>query len=304
MLRAWLTASVAALWALASPAQATDISELWNFADPAASERVFRDRLASASGDFRLELLTQIARTYGLRRRFDDAHKLLDEIEPQLKEGGPAPRVRMLLERGRTLRSSGKPEVARPLFVNAWNLAQASRLEGLAVDAAHMVALVEPKTEDQLAWNQRALALAERSTETYAQSWKGSLYNNIGWTQHDAGRYEEALKSFEAALREQELRTDVAGTRIARWTIARCLRSLQRYAEALKIQRNLEAELTAAQESDGYVFEELAELLELTGKPDDAKQYFRRAADELGKDGRFASDEHARLARLRAKGRT
>jgi len=302
MLRGGLLAIGAALSGLAMPAPATDLSELWNFSDPAASERVFRERLASADGDFRLELLTQIARTYSLRSRFDDAHRLLDEIEPQVKEAGPAPRVRLRLERGRTLRSSGEPALARPLFLDAWKLAQASGLDGLAVDAAHMVALVEPKTEDQLDWNQRALALAERSFEPYAQSWKGSLYNNIGWTLHEAGRYEEALRKFEAALREQESRKRLTEIRIARWAVARCLRSLRRYDEALTIQRSLEAELAAAQERDGYVYEELAELLEAMGKPEEAKPYFRRAADELGKDSWFANHERTRLERLRVKG--
>lgn len=300
--RAWFAAAGAAFCLLASHALAIDIAELWNFSDPAASERVFRDELARATGDLRLELLTQIARTYGLRQRFDEAHALLDAIEPQLNDAGPAPRVRHLLERGRTYRSSGKPERARPLFIDAWNIAQAGRLDGLAVDAAHMVALVEAKTEDQLAWNQRALALAETSAQSYAQSWKASLHNNIGWSLHDAGRFEEALQNFLAALREQERRQRVAGTRIAKWAVARCLRSLKRLDEALSIQRALEAEFAAANETDGYVFEELAELLDAMGRQDDAQAYFRRAAAELGKDDWFVRNEGARLERLRTKG--
>lgn len=299
MLRAILAALGAALTLLAAHARATEIHELWNFGDPAASEKIFRDRLVSASGDLRLELLTQIARTYSLRGRFEDAHKLLDQIEPQLKDAGPAPRVRFLLERGRTFRSSGAADRARPLFVDAWQLALASGLDGLAVDAAHMVALVEPRTEDQLAWNQRALDLALTSPQPYARSWKGSLYNNIGWTLHDAGRFEEALANFQSALREREAQgTD---TRVARWAVARCLRSLGRYHEALRMQRALESEFAAAHETDGYVFEELAELLDAMGRPGEARPYFRRAADELGKDREFATHERARLDRLRAK---
>ena len=300
-MRAALAAMATAVSFLAVPAQAREIHELWNFGDPATSERTFREELTHAQGDLRLELLTQVARSYSLRGRFDDAHRLLDEIEPQLKDAGPAPRVRLLLERGRTLRSSGALDRARPRFIEAWQLAQASGLDGLAVDAAHMVALVEAKADDQLEWNRRALALAEQSTQPYAQSWKASLYNNIGWSLHEAGRYEEALTQFEAALRERQRREQPKETRIARWAVARCLRSLQRYDEALKIQRALEAELGASNESDGYVFEELAELLDATGKPDAARAYFRRALAELGNDDWFAKNERARLQRLRAK---
>ncbi len=299
MLRAMLAALGAALTLLGAHAPALEIHELWNFGDPAASEKIFRDRLPSASGDLRLELLTQIARTYSLRGRFDEAHRLLDEVEPQLKNAGPAPRVRFLLERGRTFRSARAAERARPLFIEAWQLARARGVDGLAVDAAHMVALVEPATEDQLAWNRRALDLALTSPQPYARSWKASLYNNIGWTLHDAGRFDEALANFQAALRERE--SHGADTRIARWAVARCLRSLKRYDEALRMQRALEAEFAAAHEADGYVYEELAELFDAMGKPDEARPYFRRAADELGKDEEFATHQRARLDRLRAR---
>jgi len=50
--------------------------------------------------------------------------------------------VRYLLERGRTFNSAGEKDRARPLFVQAWEIAGAAGLEGLAVDAAHMVPIV------------------------------------------------------------------------------------------------------------------------------------------------------------------
>lgn len=300
----WRAAVFAIHFALASAhAKSVDIPSLWNFDDPAASEQTFRSQLATATGDLRLELLTQIARTYGLRRRFDDAHRLLDELEPQMQAAGAAPRVRQLLERGRTWRSSGKPDAARPLFLAAWNLARTGGLDGLAVDAAHMVALVEPQTDDQLAWNRRALDLAERSSEPYARNWKASLYNNIGWTLHDAGRFEEALKYFEAAVPEREARQQVNEVRLAKWAVARCLRSLKRFDDAMTFQRALEREYAATGRADGYVLEEIAELLDTIGTKSEAIAYFKRAVEELGKDEWFVRNEGKRLARLREKAR-
>jgi len=239
---------------------ALDIPALWDFDQPAQSEERFRAALAGSAGDARLELLTQIARTYSLRKRFEEAHRLLDEIEPQLANAGPAPRLRYLLERGRTFRSGGAPERARPPFLEAWELGRTSGLDGLAIDAAHMVALVEPKTEDQLAWNQRALELAQRATDTYARNWLASLYNNIGWSLHDAARYAEALEHFEAALKERERRQQVNEIRIAKWAVARCLRSLGRRDEALAIQLALKAEWAAEGKTDQHVMEELEQL--------------------------------------------
>jgi tetratricopeptide (TPR) repeat protein len=239
---------------------APDIPDLWDFDRPDRSEERFRATLTDAVGDARLELLTQIARTFSLRKRFDDAHRLLDEIEPQLAAAGPAPRVRYLLERGRSYRSAGMPERGRPLFLEAWDLGRARGLDGLAIDAAHMVAAVEPKTEDQLTWNERALDLAQRATDPYARNWMASLYNNIGWSLHDAARYAEALVHFEAALKERERRQQVNETRIAKWAVARCLRSLGRADEARAMQLALKAEWAAEGKEDKYVMEELEQL--------------------------------------------
>ncbi|HSN34070.1 MAG TPA: hypothetical protein VLU41_15380, partial [Ideonella sp.] len=55
--------------------------------DPAASEARFRAALAGAkSEDERLELRTQIARTFSLRGRFAEAERELDAIEPRLAQ--------------------------------------------------------------------------------------------------------------------------------------------------------------------------------------------------------------------------
>lgn len=233
---------------------------MWDFDRPDRSEERFRAALGDSAGDARLELLTQIARTYSLRKRYDEAHRLLDEIEPLLAAAGPAPRVRYLLERGRTFRSGGAPEKAKPLFVEGWELGRARGLDGLAIDAAHMIALVEPKTEDQLAWNRRALEIAQRATDAYARNWQASLHNNIGWSLHDAGRFGEALAHFEMALKERERRNQLNEIRIAKWAVARCLRSMGRRDEALAIQRALRSEWAAEGKEDKHVLEELKAL--------------------------------------------
>ncbi|HYY62136.1 MAG TPA: hypothetical protein VE756_12150, partial [Burkholderiales bacterium] len=69
-------AIVATLCFAALSAHAETIVQMWDFADPAKSESRFRDALGAASGDWRLELQTQIARTYSLRARYAEAHRL------------------------------------------------------------------------------------------------------------------------------------------------------------------------------------------------------------------------------------
>ena len=277
-----------------------DLEAFWEFSDPARSEERFRAALTSARGDERLELLTQIARTYSLRQRFAEAHELLDEVEGALASAGPRPRIRCLLERGRTHNSAGEKDKARLLFVEAWDQARAAGEAGLAVDAAHMIAITFGGTADAVEWNRRGLELAQPSPDSKARALIPAMLNNSAWDLHEMGRFTEALPLFEEALVEWTARAQPEQTRIAKWSVARCLRSLGRLDEALHLQRELEQEHAAAGTSDGYVFEEIAELLDSLGEPTEARAYFARAADELGKDESFVQNEPARLARLRS----
>ncbi|TXC67365.1 TraB/GumN family protein [Piscinibacter aquaticus] len=87
---------------MALEAPMPDIHALWDFDDPAASEARFRAAMADATHDAALSLRTQIARTHSLRRQFDAAHRELDAVDAELAGAGTEPRVRTLLERGRT----------------------------------------------------------------------------------------------------------------------------------------------------------------------------------------------------------
>lgn len=283
-----------------------DFDTLWDFEDPAATEARFRELLPAADAredpGVALQLRTQIARTLGLRKRFDEAHALLDEVEAGLEETGPVVRVRYLLERGRVLNTSGSPDRARPLFDEAWNLGRDCGEDGFAVDAAHMVAIVED-SDGALAWNERALDLARASEDPRARKWKGSLLNNLGWTHHDAGRFGKAHALFEEALELRREQGEASPIRVARWCVARALRSLGRTEEALAEQRELLAEHESAGATDGYVVEEIAECLLALGSADDARPFFAAAHAELSNDPWLPDNEPERLARLRRLGK-
>ena len=283
-----------------------EFDKLWNYDKPDETETKFRSMLPEAekSGDqeYYLQLLTQIARTQSLQRKFDEAHKILDSVEPQLGKTTPIAEVRYLLERGRTYNSAKKISEAMPLFLKAFNLSIERKMDFYAIDAAHMVAIPESNPEKQMEWNLKAVKLAEGSKEERAQGWLGSLYNNIGWTYHDTGRYPEALEIFQKALVFREKKGDISTIRMAKWCIGRTFRSLKRYDEAFKILRALEADFAKTNEKDGYVFEELAELLLVTEKKEEAKKYFGLAYDELSKDIWLKENEQKRLERLKELG--
>jgi tetratricopeptide (TPR) repeat protein len=233
--RAARLAGLAAGFAFAAAGMAADIEALWEYDDPAASEARFESALASARGDRRLELLTQVARTWSLRGNFAEAHRLLDEVETQLCGAGARPRVRYLLERGRTFNSAGERERARALFLQAFVDARKAGEEGLEVDAAHMVAITSSGREEGLEWTRRGLALAEASKDAKAQALVPAMLNNSAWDLLELDRHEEALASFRAAERAWTRRGGPAQVAIAKWSVAHCLRVMGRAPEALAI---------------------------------------------------------------------
>jgi tetratricopeptide (TPR) repeat protein len=171
--------------------------------------------------------------------------------------------------------------------------AQAAQQEFLAIDAAHMLAIVDRSRADE--WTELGLRLVAVAEDPRAARWAGSLHNNSGWARHDAGDYAGALTAFEAALAAYSVHGTVEQQRIAQWAVARAMRSLARFDEALEIQLRLAEQGPA----DGYVEEELAELLLATGDRAKAAEYAEAAARRLGADSWFAEYESGRLDRLR-----
>ncbi len=284
-----------------------DFDALWDYNKPAETEKKLTNLLplAKSTGDasYLGQLLTQIARSQALQRKFAEAHQTLDKVEAILTEKLPIVRIRYLLERGRTLNSAGSPEKAMPLFEQAWELGMEIHDDFYAVDAAHMVAIVE-KPEAALDWNLKALALAEKSRDMRAQKWLGSLYNNIGWTYHDMEDYEKALDIFQNALQLRMREGKPGPIRIARWCIARTLRSLNLIEDALRVLRKLLVEIEAAGEKDGYTHEELGECLLALGREAESQPHFARAFEILSQDPWLAANEPDRLARLEKLGKT
>jgi len=280
------------------------LDELWDFADPGASEDKFREALRSAVAaddrDYEAEALTQIARAQGLQRKFVEAHATLDRVVPLLEERAGRVRVRYLLERGRVFNSSVDIVHARPLFLEAWDLARKLNEIRLAVDAAHMVAIVEAGDPAvALKWNLTALDYLESSDDSDAKRWRGPLYNNIGWTYFDDKQYLRALEFFERALHLRDGQGKPRPILIAQWSVARTLRALGRVEEALAMQKRIEQQYRAnGLGEDGFVYEELGECYLELGRQGH-EEYFAKAYALLSQDRSFAERELARLQRMK-----
>ena len=280
-----------------------DFDALWDYAHPDQTKAKFREILLQFPEDDPafLELLTQIARAQGLQHKFNPAHQTLDQVERRLGGVPSRPLVRYLLERGRVFNSSGKAEEARPFFEQALELAKQLNEDFFTVDALHMLAILAPPGQS-LTLNRQAMELAESTREERARNWLGSLYNNTGWSYHDMGEYALALAVFKKAEVWQQSKGRVNETRIARWCVARTLRSLSRVEEALSKQLDLKDEFEAAKEQDGYVFEEIGECLLALDRSEEAGSYFNKAHELLMQDICLVKKEPERLTRLKKLG--
>lgn len=275
-----------------------EVDDLWDYSDPARSEDRFRLLMDTVDESQKNELLTQIARTYSLRNMFDEAHEILDQVANELPRVTARIEVRYLLERGRTWNSSGQKEKAQEVFLKAFDVARRVGDDHLTIDVAHMLAIVSEHVQ-ALEWNLLALRIVNETRQERAKRWFGSLSNNIAWSYHELGDYQAALLHFNKASEYFTSLPKEPALRIARWSVARCQRSLGNIEIALAEQLNLLTEYypgfnsaSPNGEIDGYILEEIAECYYALGQIEESKLYFRTAYLDL------QNEETERLVRM------
>ncbi|MEW9872174.1 hypothetical protein [Arthrobacter sp. HS15c] len=195
------------------------LDRLWKQKDPELSEQRFRDALADPAydADEKAELATQLGRAIGLQGRYEEADELLDSVDG---EEEPTVGVRILLERGRVLNSSGHAAMAVPLFEQAAELGDHLGEEYLAVDALHMLAIADSAHAEL--WTKSALEYASTAHDPHTRRWMVALHNNLGWALHGAGRFTEALVEFQLAEQWAERTGTPAQQQHAREAIEAC----------------------------------------------------------------------------------
>ncbi len=225
----------------------------WDFQDPEESRKKFvaLTELA-ASEEEKTIFRTQIARSLGLEKRFEEAQLVLDSIEDWKREQTLITQIYFLLEQGRVLNSSGQKVQALDFFEQAAKL----DVPGLQLDAIHMIAIAQSSKTLSESVNRRGLERALSSSLEIDRRWAGAFFNNLGWDLHDQEKFEEALVVFKDGLDFRLEQGEAMPIHVAWWSVARCLRSLSRYDEALEIQTRLQQ----SEVKDNYVDEEIEEL--------------------------------------------
>jgi len=288
-----------------------NFDDAWGLGYPAAVEKKLRELLPQAEAlqdkSVYLQILSQIALAQAVQKKFDEAHKTLDEAQALLTPEYDLAKARILLERGRVFQQAGDLVKARDYFEQSYALSTKNKFDFHAINVAHMIAIAAEKTEDKIKWNQLAIDMTISTQDAKAHAWLGSLYNNLGQNYLSEGQFEKALTAFQKALEYRIEEGYAPNIRVAKWAIARALRSLDRLDEALKIQQELLKEYDAIAQSGSYdvpvemfmlvrglVHEELAELHQAK-----SKMFAALAYDDLSNDAMFREMEAKRVERLK-----
>jgi tetratricopeptide (TPR) repeat protein len=281
-----------------------EIDALWDYNDPSASERTFQRVLHGPNAnnaEFRAQVLTQIARCQILQRRMDDGHATLDQAAQIVSDQTPIAHIRYWLERGRAWNDSGRVADATAAFVEAFQRAEAVNSDLLCVDAAHMLGVMPPY-DMAMIWNQRAIAIAQRSADSRARRWTGTLFMNMGVNHQHLQQYPQAESAFVSALSAFEQIENSARVRLAKLCLSKNLRLSGELEKALSKSSTLLLEIQSESEPPGYAFEEIAECLLAMGRNEESAPIFAQAYAALSAYPWFPPNENERLLRMKRLG--
>lgn len=289
------------------PATSSDVLDLdlpCDFSQPARAESALREILDTyrgqpERGSRALEIRTQIARLQAMQGAFERA---LDTLAAMAKlvalYPGSALSLRHSLESARVATLLRTPSRARPMFLNVWSDAQRSGLEFYAIDAAQMLAIIEPP-KVRLEWLDRALALAVASKVPRVARWRGAIHQLIGWHHFQSEQLDKALLAFGSAVSCSLSSGDHQLSIDAHFGAGRTLRAQRKYVEALSTQEQLIAPLQRSNTASPWVHEELGECLLALNRKREAQRHFAIAFEFLGSDAWLTDNEPSRVLRLK-----
>lgn len=110
------------------------------------------------------------------------------------------PIVKLCVE-GMKAECAGRHDVARALFVRAWD---ARTDDWEACIAAHYLARHQPTPEDSLRWNHEALDRANAVADERVRAFYPSLYLNLGHAHEQLGNMDEARRFYDLAAAAAE----------------------------------------------------------------------------------------------------
>jgi hypothetical protein len=165
-----------------------------------------------------------------------------------------------------------------------------------AIDAIHMIAIVEPQPKDQIEWNLKGIALAE--SDPLQKGWLLALLKNIGESYLTIHNYELACESFERLAQMQRGAYGEPDKNTVK-DISKSLRLANNPEEALELLQPVLDKLLSEGQDDGYLRQEIAESNLDAGRANESKMHFARAYELLSPDDWIRKNEQETLVRLK-----
>lgn len=229
------------------------------------------------------EAYSMIARTYMIQDKKEEGRPWLEKARKTASPKNPLGWSRYLGVRGRLEWQDKQLEKATATFKEMYDYCGQHKLYERAIDAAHMVAITGTP-EMQIEWGKKGIKEAETGNVT---KWLGPLWNNLGATYEDMGKYKEALEAYLKARDYHYRYGDEKNKLVADWAVGHAYRLNGDIAQA---EHWLSPVLTWCQrigetEFEGMTDREFGEIALSESNPDSALSYFSKAEEKLRQAG-------------------
>jgi tetratricopeptide (TPR) repeat protein len=269
--------------------------ELFNKQEKAEALEIFKAAAdtAQAQNDNSdlTEAYAQIARCYLSMDKKEEGRPWLEKAEKIANDTEPLGWTRYLGVKGRYLwkdaaaeqhEVSPVVEEAAAVFTQMYDYAVEHQLHERAIDAANMMSIVGAR-ESRAEWALKGIKAAE---EGGLRDWLAPLWNNLGWTYDDMGKYDKSLEALMEARRYHYIKGNERSMLIADWSVAHAYRMTGQLDSALTWAqraslwaRDLYTEDRSPESAEwvGWCYKEIGEAALARGNKDRALAGFRSA---------------------------
>lgn len=166
------------------------------------------------------EAWSMIARTYLILDKKEVGRKWIYKARNIANIEEPTGWSRYLGVRGRFEWQDKELDKAAKTFEEMYQFCSEQKLHERAIDAAHMMAIVSD-LEGQVIWAKKGIAEAEAGEVT---RWLGPLWNNLGATYEDLGKYKNAIEAYLKAREYHYEYGSETNKMIADWAVGHAYR--------------------------------------------------------------------------------